>query len=105
MSSCMVTSSQFGASIASQSQVVAGAINFFIISSILFIHCPSACLNIGNSVIFLAGGGENEKIGCYCFTIYKRKACLFFSFFSVVEVLQRSAPISLSAFRDNFYED
>ena len=97
----MVTSSQLGASIASQSQVVTDAINFFIISSILFIHCPSACLNIDNSVIFLPGGGENEKIGCYCFTIYKRKACLFFflSFYG------RSAPISLSAFRDNFYED
>lgn len=35
----------------------------------------------------------------------KEKHVFFFFFLSMVEVLQRSAPISLSAFRDNFYED
>ena len=96
-SSHVITSSQFGAPIASQSQVVADAISFFIISSILFIHCPSACLNVGNSVIFLTDGGENEKIGCYCFTICKRKACLFFFFF-----YGRSAPEKCSNFFVSF---
>lgn len=97
-SSHVVTSSQFGVPIASQSQVVADAINFFIISSILFIHCPSACLNVGNSVIFLTDGGENEKIGCYCFTICKRKAHLFFFFF----FYGRSAPEKCSNFFVSF---
>lgn len=30
---------------------------------------------------------------------------VFCFFLSMVEVLQRRVPISLSAFRDNFYED
>ena len=53
----------------------------------------------------LVVGKMRKLVAIVSLSIKEKHVFFFFFFLSMVEVLQRSAPISLSAFRDNFYED